>query len=178
MNEQTKPGDRSVRESGHRRFWVGLIVALLLGQIALMLVVVYFATTDPSFAIEPNYYQKGLNWDAVAAQTSQNQRLGWSAKVDLGAEATVRDERAMVCTLTDRDGQPLDGATVDAVAFSHARGSERTAVTLLPAGRGRYEGQVRFARQGVWEFRLAIRRGTDTFTYMELREVYFPDRSP
>jgi hypothetical protein len=68
----------------------------------------------------------------------------------------------------------VDGATVDAVAFSHARGSDRTAVTLLPAGSGRYEAPVRFTRAGVWEFRLAIQRGPDTFTYVEQRDVYPP----
>ena len=81
----------------------------------------------------------------------------------------------MICTLADRTGQPLDGATVDAVAFSHARGSDRTAVTLLPAGSGRYEAPVRFTRAGVWEFRLAIQRGPDTFTYVEQRDVYPPN---
>ena len=83
----------------------------------------------------------------------------------------------MICTLADRDGQPLDGATVDVVAFSHARGSDRTAVTLLPAGSGRYEAPVRFTRAGVWEFRLAIQRGPDTFTYVEQRDVYPPTGS-
>jgi len=174
MREPAKPTVDSAHEARHRLFWVGVILALLAGQIALMGAMVYLATSDASFAIEPDYYQKGLNWDAVAAQTRQNTRLGWSAKIELGTAVRVTGERTLTCTLADRAGQPLDGATVDAVAFSHARGSDRTAVTLLPAGSGRYEAPVRFTRAGVWEFRLAIQRGPDTFTYVEQRDVYPP----
>ncbi len=176
MTEPAKLIAASAHETRHRLFWVGLVLALLAGQIALMLAMVYLATSDASFAIEPDYYQKALNWDAVAAQARQNERLSWSAKIELGPVVRATGERALICTLTDRTGQPLDGATVDAVAFSHARGGDRTAVTLLSAGRGRYEAPVRFSRAGVWEFRLAIQRGADTFTYVEQRDVYPPDR--
>lgn len=175
MNEPGKPIDSPTRESRHRRFWLGFIVVLLAGQIALMLVLLYLATSDTSFSIEPDYYQKGLHWDDVAAQTRQNARLGWSVRIELGPDVSVRGERGLICRLADREGQPLDGATVDVVAFSHARGSERTAVTLPWAGSGRYEAPVRFAREGVWEFRLAIQRGTDTFRYTEQRDVYLPE---
>ena len=175
MNEPAKPGTCATGEKGARLFWVGLIVALLAGQILLMLVMVFLATTDATVSIEPDYYQKGLHWDATAAQARQNERLGWSVKIELGPAVNVRGERVLICCLADRDGQPLDGATVDVIAFSHARGNERTEVTLLPDGRGRYESRVRFAHQGVWEFRLAILRGADTFTYMEQREVFPPD---
>ena len=175
MNEPGTPVDSSTGERRHRRFWLGCIVALLAGQIALMLVLLYLATSDRSFSVEPDYYQKGLNWDRLAAQTRHNARLGWSVRIELGPEVNVRGERALICSLADREGRPLDGATLDVVAFSHARGSERTAVTLPWAGSGRYEAPVRFAREGLWEFRLAIQRGTDTFTYVEQRDVYLTE---
>ena len=175
MNEPGKPVDGPTRERGHRLVWLGFIVVLLVGQVLLMLVLVYLATSDASFAIEPDYYQKGLHWDAVAAQARQNARLGWSVRIELGPDENVRGERALICRLADREGQPLDEATVAVVAFSHARGSERTAVTLPWAGSGRYEAPVRFAREGLWEFRLAIQRGTDTFTYVEQRDVYLTE---
>jgi nitrogen fixation protein FixH len=172
MTELAKPIVSPANETRHRRFWVGLILALLAGQIVLMGSMVYLATSDATFAIEPDYYQKGLNWNVAAAQARQNERLGWSAKIELGPDIRVTGERTLTCALADRAGQPLDGATVDAVAFSHARGSDRTAVTLLPAASGQYEAPVRFTRAGVWEFRLAIQRGPDTFTYVEQRDVY------
>ena len=174
MTELAKPLVSPAHETRHRLFWLGFVLALLAGQIVLMLAMVYLATSDASFAIEPDYYQKGLNWDARAAQARQNERLGWSAKVELGPTVRVAGERTLTCTLADRTGRSLDGATVDLVAFSHARGSDRSAVTLLPVGSGRYEAPMRFTRAGVWEFRLAIQRGPDTFTYVEQRDVYPP----
>lgn len=168
------PIEAAARERRYRLVWVGLILTLLASQIVLMAAMVYLATSDASFAIEPNYYQKGLNWDAVAAQRQQNQRLGWSAQLEVGTEVSAAGERTLICTLADRTGRPLDGAMIDAVAFAHARASDRATVTLVPAGNGRYEAPVRFARAGLWEFRLAVQRGPETFTYVEQRDVYPP----
>ena len=178
LTQSAMPLDAAARERRYRLVWVGLILALLAGQILLMAAMVYLATSDASFAIEPNYYQKGLNWDAIAAQLRQNQRLGWSAQLEFGTEVGATGERTLICTLADRTGQPLDGATVDAVVFSHARGGDRATVTLLPTGNGRYEAPVRFAREGLWEFRLAVQRGLETFTYVEQRDVYPPSPGP
>ncbi|MCH5373654.1 MAG: FixH family protein, partial [Planctomycetes bacterium] len=76
--------------------------------------------------------------------------------------------------LCDKQGAPLDGAVIDVVAFAHARGSDRQSATLLPTGEGNYETTLRLARRGKWEFRLAVQRGPETFTYTELRDVVPP----
>jgi nitrogen fixation protein FixH len=159
-------------ESRHRLFWVGLILALLGGQMVLLTVAVYLAESDASFAIEPDYYRKGLNWDATAAQLRENVRLGWTLGLELGEKVSVLCERTVTCTLADKAGRPLDGATVDLIAFPHARGNERASATLIPAGDGRYESKVRFARRGLWEFRFVVQREGQTFTEVQRRDVY------
>jgi nitrogen fixation protein FixH len=164
----------SPTEFRHRIFWVGLILALLGGQILLMLVMTYMATADASFAIEPDYYQKGIHWDAEAAQQRANARLAWSLEFKLGEEATVFGERTLACTLSDRGGRPLGGAAIDVVAFAHARGNERTAIVLTPTGDGRYEAKLPVRRNGIWEFRFVVRRGPDTYTFTEQRKVEPP----
>ena len=85
MREPAKPTVELAHETRHRLFWVGLILALLAGQIVLMVAMVYLATSDASFAIEPDYYQKGLNWDAVAAQVRQNDTAGLVGPDRIGA---------------------------------------------------------------------------------------------
>jgi nitrogen fixation protein FixH len=157
-----------------RILWPGLIFVLLGGQLLVMFVMVYLATSDGSFAIEPDYYQKGLHWDTTAAQLRENERLGWSADIEFGDEVSVAGERTVRCLLADKSGQPIKGAVVDLVAFSHARGTQRTSATLLPADSGVYQTTLRFPREGVWEFRLVATRGTETFTGVELHEVYPP----
>ena len=85
--------------------------------------------------------------------------------------------RTLACTLTGRDGQALDGAAIDAVAFPHARGNQRTALVLVPVGDGRYEAKLPVKRNGIWEFRFVVRRGPDTFTMTEQRKVEPPGGS-
>lgn len=165
-------------EARHRVFWVGLIVALLSGQVLLMFVAVYLALADGSFAVEPDYYQKSLHWNDTIAQERDNERLGWQPELKLGGQATVFGDRQLICHLADNQGHPLDGAVIDVVAFPHARGSDRQSVTLVPAGEGNYEATLRLARKGKWEFRLAVQRGPETFTHTELRDVFPPGETP
>ena len=92
-----RPRQNDGGELRHRVFWVGLILALLGGQIVLMGVMTLLATSDASFAVEPDYYQKALHWDATVAQRRENARLAWSAKIELGNEASVLGERTVTC---------------------------------------------------------------------------------
>jgi nitrogen fixation protein FixH len=165
------------KEARHRVFWVGLICALLSGQVLLMFVAVYLTVADGSFAVEPNYYQKSLNWDATVAQLRENQRLGWQSQLQVGDEADVYKHRHLTCRLVNAQGDPLDGAMIDVVAFPHARGSDRQSSAMKPIGDGYYETTLRFARQGKWEFRLAVQRGPETFTHTEVTDVYPPGES-
>jgi nitrogen fixation protein FixH len=174
MSEQKPVPETSTAQIRHRVFWVGLILSLLGGQILLMLVMAYLATADASFAIEPDYYQKGINWDAEAAQQQENLRLGWSLGFHVGEQASVFGDRTLTCTLTDRDGRPLEGAAIDAVAFAHARGNQRASFVLTEMGLGRYRAELPVKRNGIWEFRFVVRRGPDTFTLTEQRKVEPP----
>jgi nitrogen fixation protein FixH len=157
-----------------RLLWPGLVFVLLGGQVVLVFVMVYIAVSDGSFAVEPDYYQKGLHWEATAEQLRTNARLGWKARLQVEDAATVLGERALICRLTDAAQQPLAGAAIDVVAFSHFRGNERTSLVLEEVGEGRYRTTLCFPRSGVWEFRLVVRRGPDVFTHTETREVAPP----
>jgi len=177
MNERSaKPTTegKSVRQA---YFWPGLVITLLSGQVFMLLIMVYIATSDRSFAVEPDYYQKGLHWDEIAAQESRNQQLGWNISLEFGDPAGPLAKREVRCALTDRDGRPLDGAVVDLIAFPHARGSQRELLTLQPAGDGVYVTDMRFQKRGLWEFRFAVRRAAEVFTYVERTDVYPPGES-
>jgi nitrogen fixation protein FixH len=171
MTDLTHPPTEVAHERRQRRFWVGLVLTLLGGQIVLISTMAYVATSDGSFAVEPDYYQKGLHWDDTATQIRKNAELGWKMRVAVSDSATARGERTVMCQLTNRDGTPLDGATIELMAFPHARGSERSSATFFPAGAGQYETPLRFGRYGVWEFRVVVHRGPETFTHTVVRTV-------
>lgn len=143
--------------------WPALIIAMLGGQAILMLVMVYMATSDPSFAVEPDYYQKALHWDDMAARQRVSNQLGWSVAIAVSDQADLYKVRRLTCLLTDRNGEPIDGAEIEMLAFSHAQGSQRIHSVLEPAGAGRYHTDMRVVRPGLWEFRIAARHGDQQF---------------
>ena len=130
---------------------------------------IYKAYTDPNFAVEPDYYDKALEWDATAAQRETNARLGWSIDV---VEATIEgeDDRrfvSMLIEVTDADGVPVTDAMVDFICFHNARAkaSQRLSGVAGPFGEpGRY--RVSFAGElaGTYQLRVRIERGEDVFT--------------
>ncbi|MHB8897757.1 MAG: FixH family protein [Thermoguttaceae bacterium] len=163
-------------------FWPALVVALLAGQMLLVLVMVYIAAADRSFAVEPDYYQKGLHWDEIAAQHGHNAQLGWKLSLELGDPGSPSARREVRCTLTDSTGRPLDGASLDLIAFPHAHGSRRISAAFSPdrspsAGNGLYVARVDLPEGGLWEFRLEVRRGPETFTRVVLLDVPLPGES-
>jgi nitrogen fixation protein FixH len=155
----------------HKIMWPGLLIALFGGHLLLMFVMAYLATSDGSFAIEPDYYQKALHWDETAAQLRENDRLGWTAEIELGEDVSVLGHRTVRCVVTGKQGEPIEDAIVDLIAFHHAHGSDRTPVTLEPVGAGRYETTLRLPYEGLWEFRLVVHRGSDTVTRTHVKRV-------
>jgi nitrogen fixation protein FixH len=177
VTDQPPQGEPATRSLGSKILWPGIIFVLLGGQVLLMFVMVYLATSDGSFAVEPDYYQKALHWEATARQRQANRRLGWQAAFELGDQVGTLGQRTLTLLLLDRDGEPVNGAAVDLVAFPHARGSQRTSAVLRGQGNGRYSADLRFQRQGLWELRLAVSSGSDTFTHTEKRDIYPPGQS-
>jgi nitrogen fixation protein FixH len=139
-----------------------------------MFVTVYLTVADRSFAVEPDYYQQSMDWDARMAQQRRNEQLGWQVELSVADQANIFGDRKFLCHLTDRLGSPLDGAVINLVAFPHARGSDRFSATLTPVGDGCYETTLRITRQGKWEFRLVAERQGERFTHTQLSDVHPP----
>ncbi len=159
-------------------FWPGLIITLLVGQVVLLTIVVLIATRDESFAVEPDYYTKALNWDEQAAQLEANRRLGWSLKLSLGDAVGPIGDRSLLLHLRDATGDVIGGADVSVLAFPHARGMQRREYELPETQElGTYEAKVRFHRKGKWEFRFTVQRGENMFTHRLVRDVYPPGES-
>lgn len=147
--------------------WPGIVFLLLGGQIMLMLVAVYLATSDSSFAVEPDYYRKALRWDETAAQTRLNQQLGWSVEIVVSSSTDIYKNRDVTCILKDGSGREIDDAQIELTAFAHARGDQRVLSELTAVGQGRYGTTLRMTQPGRWEFRIVARRGGDTFTQVQ-----------
>ena len=54
---------------------------------------VYVATSDGSFAVEPDYYQKALHWDDARSAAAENAGLGWTVELDGRRQASAAGDR-------------------------------------------------------------------------------------
>lgn len=152
MSDDAMPSE-DLEETRARRVWVGVVLALLGSVLVIQGVLVVYAHNDPSAAVEPDYYAKGLAWDATQAQLRKNVELGWRVEVDARAAGA---QRLLVVRPTDGWGVPLEDARVTVIAFHKARAAARTSAELTAKGDGTYEGLLPLVRPGHWEVRLVV----------------------
>lgn len=154
-------------------FWPAFVVGLLALGVGFNVVLLVVATNDPSFAVEPDYYKKALAWDDAMAQERANMALGWQARV---TTAPAVDEGAMevVARIAAPDGSSVLADEVTVEAFHNARASQVVTATLERRGDGTYAAAMPMRRPGMWEFRLAARKGEDHFTQVIKQDVFPP----
>jgi nitrogen fixation protein FixH len=156
--EQRPPG------SFARRYgWpIGIAATLLLSAGANILVM-FIARGDPAFAVEPDYYQKAVTWDATMEQQRLNVSLGWQATGTLALAAPGIPGRLSVSLVGPGD-TPIRDAVVTVEAMHNARASQRYGASLTPDGAGGYTAALDAHRPGEWEVRVTAVKGTDRFT--------------
>jgi nitrogen fixation protein FixH len=164
-----KHGAAGSRPRGWR--WPAFVVVLLLMNAGLAAVMIYYATTDKTFAVEPDYYRKAMNWDTYAAMHDASAKLGWSVHLRVRPAEDARGRPRLVLNVADRDGEPVSDVQFRGIAFHRARASERIALAFANAGNGEYECEAAMSRPGLWEVRLIASRGRDVFETIEQVEV-------
>jgi nitrogen fixation protein FixH len=140
--------------------WPLGIIALLAMNMSIVGITIYYATSDPSVAAEPNYYEKAVKWDQSAAQSVVNKQIGWHAA--LVVEHAVGG--TLVARLTDSDGKAVEHAVLIVETFHHARSGSRKNLTLVERAPGEYACGVGAERAGRWRVRLAAQVGMHLFT--------------
>jgi nitrogen fixation protein FixH len=144
--------------------WPGVVIALLCMSVTMVTVTIIAALDDPSFAVEPDYYEQGLRWDDHKAQLEHNRALGWQASVEVG-EPDALQRRPLIVTLVDTDGAAIEGAVVEASCFHHAAAHRVEALTLVAGDApGEYRASAGIDREGLWEVTLAVSAHGERFT--------------
>lgn len=154
-------------------YWPLLIVVLLVvGGIGPNLILLAFATGDPSFSVEPDYYEKSLRWDERLAQDRRNAELGWTLGIATLTAPLPEGGVELTARLADRSGAPIEGATVTLEAFHNARAADVLVLSLRDVGGGSYGARLLARRPGLWEFRFVVRRGGEVFTRTLTEDVW------
>jgi hypothetical protein len=144
--------------------WPILITSLIGTHVISCVTMVIVATHDRSFAVEPDWYQKGLHYEETLDQKRENTRLGWQIKIAKIAPLSGTNLRNVTCTIKDRADKPVEDATVDLVAFPHLRANRRISRVMLMQDKGEYLATLPCEDPGTWEFRFVVTRGKETFT--------------
>ena len=155
--------------------WPWVPTLLLVSLIGTQITVLSSVLDDPTFATEPDYYRKALDWDAQQARARQSQALGWTARASIdGVTATVRD---ISVSIIDSRGSPVSGAAVRATAFPNARARQVRELTFREASPGVYRAGLGPAWPGIWELRCSATRGEQRFESTLRLEVAAGTRS-
>lgn len=139
--------------------WPIGIATILFATVASNVGVILLTKDDPSFAVEPDYYRKAVEWDSTTARRARSDALGWQVtpQVTVGTTSST-----VALTLVDSAGAPVTGADVTGELLHIARAADMQPVTFMATADG-YAATVRMPRAGVWELRLQATRGDDTF---------------
>jgi nitrogen fixation protein FixH len=133
-------------------------VAVILGlTVAANLWVMRVANSDPSFAIEPDYYKKAVNFDSTMAQERANVTLGWGVATQFAPIGDGTHTRLTV-TLRDAAAGPLTGARVAIMTRFNARANDTLTAVLTEDAPGRYTAALPIAHAGEWEVRVDATR--------------------
>jgi hypothetical protein len=141
-------------------FWIMVPVVLLGASFVGLVSLAVIASSDPSFAVERDYYQRAVAWDDHLAELAESARLGWAIAV------VIRPQRGgaeLTASLLDRNGQAVHDAKLSLEAFHNARRNLALLVDLEPDRHGRYRRFVPMHKSGLWEFRFRAKRADTRF---------------
>lgn len=142
--------------------WPVGIVTILGATVAANIWIAVVAGDDPSFAIEPDYYAKAVQWDSTLAQGRENARLGWRIEPRLAA-VDARGTAQLDVTLVDSTGAAIPDAVVRVSALYNARADRIYRATLTPSSHS-YSAELPVPHTGEWELRFEVTRGGKRFT--------------
>lgn len=147
--------------------WPLLVVGLLSAQVLLGLFFVWRASSDPSFAVEEDYYKKAMAWDKKMAQDRINSELGWQTEIAVEAASAAWESPTLTVSVIDHRGHPVESAKLTVETFHNTRAGDILRATLSETAPGLYRGKLDMRRPGLWEVRVRATRGTDVFTHRD-----------
>jgi len=107
--------------------------------------------------IEPDYYERAVDWDSERARLDAAERLGWTIDPGVAPSPDAAGSRVVSVLLLDDENAPITEATVELVCFAHARAHERVTTQLPPIGGGQYQAKIDAMGQGgMWELRVSV----------------------
>ena len=162
-----------------RSRWAWAPAALLFTLIGTQVGVLAVVLDDPTFSTEPDYYRKAVDWDAHMARVRQSQALGWSTRARLEHAAPGASRApSLIVAISDRDGEPVSGARLQALAIFNSSAARPLLLTPTEAAPGEYRAELGVFHAGTWELRLQAQRAGEHYEARLRLELARETRGP
>lgn len=142
--------------------------------LAVNLTLLFFATSTFNGLESRTAYQEGLSYNQAIALEEEQIALGWTVVPTIrpmtgqdGLSASTPRQATIEIAFKDRNGQPLDGLSIEAVIRRPTVEGYDQTVALLPIGPGLYGVQAEVPMAGQWDLRLLAIRGEDAYRLRE-----------
>ena len=147
------------------RLWAFVPAALLTAMVGGLLTMAIIAEDDPGFALERDYYEKAVNYDAEIAQRAENARLGFRLSAAITGDHHSQKTQTLVANVAGPSA-PVTGARVSVQAIRNASASRvfEAELTESASSPGEYRGELPLERGGLWEFRFTVTQGDARYT--------------
>lgn len=163
--------DRSAARSSARSIWAW-VPALMLGCMFLGLgTMTYLATSDPHFALEPDYYDKAVHWDRSRAEARASAETGLSLSLTRRLAVATDGSVEVEVRVVDGQNSPFVGAQLQLQAFPNAYAERAQQLTLRETAPGVYLGRLEHGVLGLWELRFALAREALRFQQVLRQDV-------
>ena len=107
-------------------------------------------------------YLQGVQYNDTLEQRREQAELGWQASADFASVATGAN---LEVVLSDRDGAPIDGATITGEIQWPTTDAFDRATTFEARGDGRYVSQLGELQPGRWRLRAHAARDTGSLDF-------------
>lgn len=141
--------------------WPGMIFVLIGLNVVIVGITVWASIISRS-PVEPDYYQRAVNWDRDQEAWHASRTLGWSLRSrflrsDPGARPTLSLQ------LLDSSGTPIRSARIAAEIFHEARPTSVFTLNVVEQSPGEYAADMPTTDRGLWRLSVLARASACTF---------------
>ncbi len=137
--------------------WIpSLFVGAFLVVLAVNGTMIWIALSTFGGLATTDYYDRGRTYNETLAAAEDMERLGW--QTDVASVALGGGHYAIEVSLTQRDGAPVNGATLLATFVRPANEAEDLDISLTSHGNGVWSQEIAPPADGLWELRLLAER--------------------
>lgn len=154
-----------------RNRWALFPVVMLLGSVCLGVVTVSAAVGSRGES-EPDFYRKGVQWDAHRAQLAQNGALAWTLTPTIRLAGDRAPMPTVEVAVNDKHGVAIAGAAVTLEVVPILAADMRMTMPLAEVRPGVYEAPCPLRVDGVWELRFRVTSRGQTFVDTVRRVVH------